>query len=206
MDSIEDTAQISSLVKIADIYGPLNQARNEIRLLQWVSSPGDDDTVVHWRLFTVSLLEQPKYIAFSYVWGDASITENVTINGKTVPVTTSLAAALERVRKSVEIPDSSVFFWADALCINQKDALERNSQVQMMRSIYSKAMMVFSWLGLDEDPASTLYAIYPELWTVHEDSYGKNLFWAAVRKFFQNTYWTRVWILQEMALGKEVWL
>ena len=232
MDSIEDTAQISSLVKIADIYGPLNQARNEIRLLQWVSSPEDNDTVVHWRLFTVSLLEQPKYIALSYVWGDASITENVTINGKTVPVTTSLAAGLERVRKSVEIPDSSVFFWADALCINQKDALERNSQVQMMRSIYSKAMMVFSWLGLDEDPASTLYAIfffminvkeqrspqpagvhpmqwmlkYPELWTVHEDSHGKNLFWAAVRKFFHNTYWTRVWILQEMVLGKEVWL
>lgn len=102
MDSVEDTAQVSSLATTAGIYDPLNQVRNEIRLLQWVSYPGGDDSVVLWRLFAVSLEEKHKYIALSYVWGDASITENITVNGKAVPVTTNLASALERVRKLIK--------------------------------------------------------------------------------------------------------
>jgi hypothetical protein len=39
------------------------------------------------------------------------------------------------------------FFVIDTLCINQEDIDERNSQVQMMASIFSSAKMVLSWLG-----------------------------------------------------------
>ena len=35
--------------------------------------------------------------------------------------------------------------------INQKDILERNQQVSLMRSIYSKAERVIGWLGPDEN-------------------------------------------------------
>ncbi|KAF4625433.1 hypothetical protein G7Y89_g12733 [Cudoniella acicularis] len=231
---LNDPGQMSSLATTTGLYEPLDQSRLQIRLLQWVSSPGNDNAIAHWRLFPVSLEEQPDYIALSYVWGDASITQNITVNSEEVPVTTNLASALERVRKLVKVPNSSLFFWADALCINQKDTLERNSQVQMMGSIYSKAMMVFSWLGLDED-SLTLYAIilfmiaakerrspqpagahpmqwmlkYPDLCAVglHETDWDvNNVFWTAARKFFQNPYWKRVWILQEIVLGREVWL
>lgn len=37
--------------------------------------------------------------------------------------------------------------WADAICINQKDIVERGHQVQVMRKIYARAMEVRSWLG-----------------------------------------------------------
>ena len=37
--------------------------------------------------------------------------------------------------------------WADAICINQNDVLEKNHQVQYMKSIYSSADRVIVWLG-----------------------------------------------------------
>ena len=47
-------------------------------------------------------------------------------------------------------PANSIFFglWADAICINQGDVLEKNHQVQYMKSIYSNAKRVVIWLGL----------------------------------------------------------
>ena len=36
--------------------------------------------------------------------------------------------------------------WVDALCINQKDHLERNNQVLLMGEIYRRAASVISWL------------------------------------------------------------
>lgn len=42
-----------------------------------------------------------------------------------------------------------VRFWADAICMNQADAQERSSQVQLMYNIFSQAKMVISWLGAD---------------------------------------------------------
>lgn len=37
--------------------------------------------------------------------------------------------------------------WADAICINQKDAVERNAQVALTRDIYSIAQCALLWLG-----------------------------------------------------------
>jgi hypothetical protein len=41
--------------------------------------------------------------------------------------------------------------WADAICINQEDIHERESQVLLMQAIYSQASKVLVWLGDDED-------------------------------------------------------
>jgi hypothetical protein len=43
--------------------------------------------------------------------------------------------------------DRSDLLWADAVCINQKDAEELNEQVLLMRQIYQKAERVFVHLG-----------------------------------------------------------
>jgi hypothetical protein len=42
--------------------------------------------------------------------------------------------------------------WADSICINQTDLLERNHQVRLMGLIYERAHTVFIWLGLGSDP------------------------------------------------------
>jgi hypothetical protein len=42
-----------------------------------------------------------------------------------------------------------MLLWADAICINQSDINERNTQVKLMGEIYRTATRVHVWLGLD---------------------------------------------------------
>jgi hypothetical protein len=44
-----------------------------------------------------------------------------------------------------------VIIWADAICMNQDDPLERNHQIKLMTRIYSKAKRVLVWLGPDPE-------------------------------------------------------
>lgn len=41
--------------------------------------------------------------------------------------------------------------WADAICINQEDGVERSQQIVMMGEIYSQAKTVLVWLGSCDD-------------------------------------------------------
>jgi hypothetical protein len=126
------------------LYGPLNHSCYEIRLLEILPSP-DENAVVSCRLLTCSLVHIPKYIALSYVWGDPSVTKDIWVNERAIPVTRNLALALQNVRRAI-----SLLLWADAICINQQDTKERNLQVQLMRSIYKNAFMVMLWAGQDD--------------------------------------------------------
>jgi hypothetical protein len=42
--------------------------------------------------------------------------------------------------------------WIDAICINQRDLVERNQQVNMMIEIYSEAEETLIWMGLNNAP------------------------------------------------------
>lgn len=124
-------------------YAPLQTARREIRLIQ-IKPPSTDD-IASCTLSVVSLDSNPKYAALSYVWGDPTATTAIVINGHQFQATKSLAKALVRIRREfARRPDC--FFWVDAICINQKDELERSHQVQLMREIYSGSSSVISWL------------------------------------------------------------
>jgi uncharacterized protein involved in exopolysaccharide biosynthesis len=78
-----------------------------------------------------------RYIALSYEWGDASITNPIVVDDIEVQVTTNLESALRELRRSMQsISDSlepgneeserrkidgidtSSLFWIDALSIN----------------------------------------------------------------------------------------
>ena len=45
------------------------------------------------------------------------------------------------------VADVNSPIWIDALCINQDDAAERASQVQLMGRVFQDASCVFAWLG-----------------------------------------------------------
>jgi hypothetical protein len=49
-------------------------------------------------------------------------------------------------------PDKTRVLWADAVCINQADPVEKSSQVLLMPHIYSQATRVLVWLGAATDP------------------------------------------------------
>jgi hypothetical protein len=160
----------------------------------------------------------PRYEALSYTWGDARNRQDILINGKFSTITENLGVALRYIRQK----DASRTLWVDALCINQSDVDECSQQVRRMLDIYKRAARVLAWLGApsdDSDEALTLltefgqimldifrnYRSAPDYSNLRPaamlekgfDMSSKN--WSALWKFWNRPYWTRVWIIQELA-------
>ncbi|KAI4686034.1 uncharacterized protein J4E88_003871 [Alternaria novae-zelandiae] len=127
------------------MYSWLDASRKEIRLLHVHPGAWNDDIECH--LQTVSLNDNPKFYAISYVWGDPTITLPITIDGEPLEITQNLRNGLQRLRRTNE----ALVIYADAACINQSDLNERSEQVQLMGEIYSSAEEVFIWLGYGND-------------------------------------------------------
>lgn len=109
--------------------------------------PGQHDDPLRCDLISTALEAAPSYTALSYVWGDPTKVGQVECSGIKTTVTRSLLGGLRQLRDTEE--DAMV--WADAICINQSDAKEKSSQVNMMGTIYDQATEVFVWLGDDPE-------------------------------------------------------
>ncbi|RYP24938.1 hypothetical protein DL765_000166 [Monosporascus sp. GIB2] len=120
-----------------------------IRLLGLM--PHDDENApIQTRLFDYPLQGLGEgahlYEALSYVWGSEQKPYSISINGGDFPVTANLHAALLRLRdRFIER-----IIWIDAICINQEDTSEKETQVQRMAEIYTQATRVLVWLGAAE--------------------------------------------------------
>ncbi|KAF2803304.1 uncharacterized protein BDZ99DRAFT_369459, partial [Mytilinidion resinicola] len=96
----------------------------------------------------VSLDDDPRYAALSYVWGPPS-NERFMIVEKNdeqfrLPITSNLNSALSNI-------DKEGYLWVDAICINQTDDIEKTWQVQQMWNIFPKADHTAAWLGRIEE-------------------------------------------------------
>ncbi|KAF5600828.1 heterokaryon incompatibility (het-6OR allele) [Fusarium pseudoanthophilum] len=139
-----------SATKDSRIYAPLDRSRRQIRLVEILSTKPK----IICNLTTVSLDEDTKFSAISYLWGDKGKTEPITVNGVEQFITPSLANALEYApyhwaNAFPERDPKACRLWADALCINQGDDLEKGHQVQLMKFIYPAAEVVFSCLDIE---------------------------------------------------------
>lgn len=102
--------------------------------------------------------------------------------------------------------------WVDAVCINQRDVDERTQQVSMMRDIYASAEQVFIWLGEGDDESDAVFDTLPMLATRKsrpDDEQDKILVDATRRcsgflsgLMSQRPWFSRVWIIQELAMAK----
>jgi Heterokaryon incompatibility protein (HET) len=115
---------------------------------------GGDGDPVRCKLMCASLDDKPEYEALSYVWGDPSVTKAIFIDDMLFFVTVNLHAALESLRER-EPNSPSRIIWNDAICINQRDVLERNHQVHRMGDIYARAVRVIIWLGRYYEPGDS---------------------------------------------------
>lgn len=135
---------------------PLKSERH-IRLLLIQGSEATHDDVV-FEVFQVHIsdieLKYPrkdpcKFTVLSYRWGDDT-SEKIVYSGQDgtteVPIRKGLHQALRRIR----FAHKPRLVWADALCIDQANTEEKNSQVRLMSEIYSNAL-VCVWLGADYD-------------------------------------------------------
>ncbi|KAI0105054.1 heterokaryon incompatibility protein-domain-containing protein [Nemania sp. FL0031] len=89
------------------------------------------------------------YEALSYVWGSKENPARIIAcaDNSELEITRNLSSALKHLRYR----DRSRFMWADALCIDQKNEVEKGPYVAMMGSIYRRAARVVAWLGEEEN-------------------------------------------------------
>ncbi|RYP13688.1 hypothetical protein DL765_006770 [Monosporascus sp. GIB2] len=161
------------------------------------------------------------YFALSYVWGDPAQTETILVDGHKFEATKNLVEALRHI--AVVEPRSKHALWIDAICINQHDIPERNSQVALMGFIYSNAERVLCWLGPGDAASEAALGLVSGLGRdlgnvldtdcdlsalehpVYEDMASRlgppdqHLVQHPV--FTRRPYWSRIWTLQEVALA-----
>ncbi|ORY07048.1 heterokaryon incompatibility, partial [Clohesyomyces aquaticus] len=95
------------------------------------------------RLSRLSLNSAPAFIAISYTWEVALPLVSVTLNGHEFSIRENLHSALRQFNTSAP----GAYFWVDAICIDQTCVPERNTQVPLMKDIYSTASRGWVWLG-----------------------------------------------------------
>jgi hypothetical protein len=149
------------------------------------------------------------FVALSYAWGPETPLSDVHIEDSSGSGWLSVRQNLHDFLTTRR--DSSVYspwFWIDQLCINQSDDQEKGHQVNQMSQIYSTAIQVEVWLGLsfegsDEAMHSLCQAAINPTSVTAEELLNHN---PAVEKISRLPYWSRVWIVQEIILGNDVWV
>ncbi|PMD54899.1 HET-domain-containing protein, partial [Hyaloscypha bicolor E] len=125
-------------------YEPLPSDGSQIRLVTIISAKKEEEiecVIAHFP-FTKEAVDNLKYEAFSYVWGDATVTAPIKLNGQTFHATKNLEAALRILR----LQNEERLIWIDAICINQSSIEERNQEVRHMDQIYQYAVRAVSGL------------------------------------------------------------
>ncbi|KAI1472761.1 HET-domain-containing protein [Daldinia caldariorum] len=133
----------------------------------------------------------------------------------------NLADAMRHLRYE----DRSRVVWIDALCINQDDLEERGEQVKRMGLIYALARRVVAWLGPGSARSELAFARLAHLGRQIEHARDGTMFaapgcaegmwysprtalpwdadtWEAVFETCSRGWFGRLWIVQEMHLGR----
>ena len=147
--------------------------------------------------------------AVSWSWGIVPWDSKIYILKKGVsfqfPAPQNLVNALKALRHRVH----SRMLWIDVVCINQTESDERNQQVSLMSEIYGQARNVCVWLG-DEDKytKSAFDFIQKEVVQLQDfdkicNNPAKSDMWNAMLNVMKRPWFSRRWVVQEIALARE---
>lgn len=93
-----------------------------------ILQPGLSDSPLEGKLKVFKLDQCPQYEAISYVWGRKIKCETFVCDGRRTRITESLSMALHKFRHT----DKPRVMWADSICMNQDDEIEKSHQVALM--------------------------------------------------------------------------
>jgi hypothetical protein len=96
-----------------------------------------------------------------------------------------------------------------SICIDQKNFKERNEQVPRMNKIYGQAKSVCIWIGEADDTSSLAFEFIRKkvlnLWEFDDlcKDPGMSSRWDALWRLMQRPWFSRRWVVQEIALANE---
>lgn len=205
-------------------YNHLDPAASEIRLLKL--SPTRQGAQVQGSLIVSPMVSVPAYEAISYRWKMGSRVP-ILLNGQELHVFEAVYFMLLGLRHT----NDHRFVWVDAICINQRDTTEKEWQILLMGDIFGSAERVLSWLDyhpLNSGALSFLGALGSWADEINQlEACGRmdlfdtipmpsnvktileqphHLLWASLCSVFCNDWFSRVWVVQEVARGREVML
>ena len=188
-------------------HPPLPIENPAIRLLDIHAGGGSDPLKATLR--SVELDTHPCFEALSYMWGPVEPTRTIEVNHQQFILRPNIHSFLLRLRWS----DASRTVWLDSVCINQNDTAESSAQVALMRDIYTSCDRCLVWLGEAlnrEDEVINVFNDTPvdssgmaDLNSLIRLLYRDGL-WQAYKDVLTNAYWSRVWMLQETTLPRNV--
>jgi hypothetical protein len=200
------------------VHTALRDPQRQIRLLLLDAAGSDEDSISA----TLEVWDRgatPTYRSISYVCGDAQRMHDITVNGSRVSVRHNCYYALWQAR--LHFPKSRV--WIDAICINQLDLDEKTAQVTMMFETYSNAEQVLACIGPSDTHSDVVLGamrdldmfvqelplgwqnrpLNMEIWDPPLDEKATAQLYDHYQQFGMRPYFTRVWVLQELAGGRE---
>ena len=156
--------------------------------------------------------EVVKYEALSWCWGTQVFSSTLRIHKGSRVYAFPIVPNLESALRALRFPNRERILWADAVCINQFNTEERNEQVPKMNIVYGQAERVCIWIGDSyENSDQALEFIQSKmliLW--HFDKLCENLKeasnWAALINIMKRPWFSRRWVIQEIALAKSATL
>ncbi|KAF2456965.1 heterokaryon incompatibility protein-domain-containing protein, partial [Lineolata rhizophorae] len=188
--------------------------RGWIRLLVLLPGPSDDVHVTC-ELKKVSIDQngriKSKYEALSWHWRNLlqssqrpyiNIRQDEGIYSKEVQP--DILAALMELRQ----PHRNRYLWIDFICIDQDNFPEKNHQVEMMSTIYGQAEQVCVWLGAGDRSSNRALKFIKEevlqLQNFDELCESKEAIkkWSALLDLMQRPWFSRRWVVQEIALAR----
>ena len=189
------------------IYESLDNDKRQARFMRMLHNGKKH---IQCELATFPVDDPPEYVALSYCWTKAPPTCQIELNREAFYVRPNLYAYLELMREE----EQTWWIFIDALCINQEDLHERNTQVHLMGDIYGNAVETIAWQGaegnLDDETARRLSRIcdgttnVSELFDSPDECSRRVTRKAFMDAFLNRRYWSRVWIVQELVVARLV--
>ncbi|GJC99386.1 pectinesterase [Colletotrichum higginsianum] len=216
------------MTSTGDLYPSLNRETRSVRLVK-IHAPVGNETL-RCTLTAQPLDDAPPFIAVSYVWGSPEPSREIRVNEAAFRVRENLWHALQQLARIANNADNCIseqkkpgaklpqHLWIDAICVNQDDTSERGHQVGLMKDIFSTAHLVIAWIGLEEGGGGVggVDLLFDYLRGLKHTARRERNHYLRTRKrkfsfkdakwFVSRPYWSRIWIVQEFTLAKELWV
>ena len=125
----------------------LSRPLDQLRLVRL--DPGAPNDPIQCTVEVHYLDKSPHYEALSYAWGESDSGDTITLDKLPFIVSTRLMSALQSIRDDKK-PRT---LWVDALCIDQKNHVEKQEQVSIMGTIFKNCTNGLLWIGDESKPS-----------------------------------------------------